>query len=113
MSMNRKNLKMAAYFLRMAADSYSNHGCNDLDCEFIAACGLSDTEKTAFAAELFAWNGDDLEREATPQAFDNLQDFALMQFLANKLETLADGEFEQERVQDAAAEENCVNEPSS
>jgi hypothetical protein len=86
--MTDKEKRMAAMLLKIAAEKFSDHGCNDLDREFIRAADLTDEEKVALVTELVAWNGDPDRyggSEITPDRFDCLMNFELMSFLAHKL----------------------------
>jgi hypothetical protein len=80
--MTKKERRLAANLLRLASDQFCNHGCNDLDKKTIAAAGFTDEEATQFAREYCEWNGD----PDWPKHFHQMQDFALMDFLAYKLE---------------------------
>lgn len=87
--MTTKEQKMAAWMLDRAADTFSNHGCNDLDQGFILEAGLTDEEKVQFVREYAKWNGDpDMyggEDEITAENFDYMPDWLVMRFLAAKL----------------------------
>jgi diadenosine tetraphosphatase ApaH/serine/threonine PP2A family protein phosphatase len=80
---------MAAWWLRRAADEFGNHGCNDLDDDFIKEANLSDAEKVEFVKQFVLWNGDQDEiasiEPIEPRDFDRLPDFALMGFLADRI----------------------------
>jgi hypothetical protein len=80
-----KRLRMAAFWLRRAADEFSNHGCNDLDEETIAAFRLTDEEKETFAADYSKWNGD----PENLRTIGCLGDDSMMDFLADELEQVA------------------------
>jgi hypothetical protein len=85
----RKLDKMASLLLEMAADEFSNHGCNDLDQDFIKAVGLTDEEKLQFVTEYYEWNGDLEEAKKygwiRASHFDHMGDSTLMRFIARKL----------------------------
>lgn len=87
--------KMAALLLEMAADQFSNHGCNDLDQDFIKAVGLTDEEKLQFVTEFYEWNGDFEEAKEngwiTAKHFDRMGDSTLMHFVAHKLKASWEG----------------------
>jgi hypothetical protein len=87
-----KERRLAAHLLNIAADKFSNHGCNDIDKETIDAPGFTDEEKVAFVREMVEWNGDpeEMKDEITPKKFHNSMDWILMRFLADKLEKDAD-----------------------
>jgi hypothetical protein len=77
--MNQKEKKVAAELLRTASEQFSNHGCNDWNYPK----DWTEDEKLQFVREYHEWNGD-------PEDFDPeflfLQDWAVMSFLAHKLE---------------------------
>lgn len=85
----RKLDKMASLLLDMAAEEFSNHGCNDLGSDFIKAIGLTDEEKLQVVIEFYEWNGDLEEAKkygwVTAKHFDHLGDSSLMRFVARKL----------------------------
>jgi hypothetical protein len=85
----RKLDKMATMLLEMAADTFCNHGCNDLSPEFIKEAGLTDEEKVQFVTEYYEWNGDleDAKKYGWIKAshFDHMGDSTLMRFIAHKL----------------------------
>lgn len=76
--MNQKENALAAQMLKMASESYSNHGCNDWD--WPEDWGIK--ERQDFTKAYHEWNGN-------PEEFDpkflSLPDFAVMAFLAAKL----------------------------
>lgn len=75
---------LAARMLRMAADNFSNHGCNDFD--LVADGGMLAKEAHGFRKRFHEWNGDlDVFEEEKPGKTD-LPDFATMDFLAHLLE---------------------------
>ena len=71
---------LAAKLLDAASESYSNHGCNDLDKELIA--GISSTDRKAIELGIKEWNGGDEDEECS---FDHLPDWLLMSYLADKI----------------------------
>jgi hypothetical protein len=81
--------KMAALLLEMAADTFSNHGCNDLDPQFIDAIGLTEEDKREIVSDFYKWNGNFEEAEKsgwiTASGFDGLGDSTLMSFVAYRL----------------------------
>lgn len=87
--MIKQELAMAAYFLDLAADDYSNHGCNDLDEEFKAAANLSDDEKIEFVRQMYEWSGDLacrlLDGPIKATDFYSQPDWFIMRFLAGRL----------------------------
>lgn len=76
--MIKKHKLLAAELLKLAADEFGNHGCNDFDLP----SGWSRKEKISFIKEYHKWNGD-------PEEFDPnnlfIADCAAMSFLAAKL----------------------------
>lgn len=82
--MNTAERKLAAALLRMASETYSNHGCNDLD--LIADCGLTEAEGKRIARTLSK------QIKADDPAYDGpgdphcCMDWMVMQMIADKLE---------------------------
>ena len=72
----------AVQFLRDFADDLGNRGCNDFD---LKAMIPDEIERRDFVRECREWNGD-------PEEFDpnflELPDFAVVGFLAHKLEQI-------------------------
>jgi hypothetical protein len=81
--MTTKQKKLAAYFLNLAADSYSNHGCNDLDQEAIDAAAFTPEESAQFGIDMEQWNS---EGRDEPPKFENMPDWLVMRFLAELLQ---------------------------
>lgn len=81
MKLNQKEQKLVAALLRMAAEVYSNHGCNDLDDELFE--DWTDEEKTKMCRDFHEWNGD-------PESYEDgdeiCQDWLLMDWMAQKLD---------------------------
>lgn len=81
--MNKRELRLSAHLLREAAEHYGRHGCNDFDLTRHFDKSFLET----FVREYHEWNGD-------PEVFDPrhlyLPDFAIMAFLADKLDKLAE-----------------------
>lgn len=76
--------RIAAAMLRMASDQFANHGCNDLD---LARFIPDQDERDAFVREYYAWNGDSEEYyESSGVADYRIMDYAMMDFLADRLE---------------------------
>jgi hypothetical protein len=81
--------KLAAHLLRLASDQFSNHICNDFDLSEFCA---DQEARDAFVRSYHEWNGDLaemeengwLDRSGSPDY--RLMDFALMDFLADRLE---------------------------
>ena len=78
--MNEKENALAAKLLKTASEEFGNHGCNDVD-ESVWE-GWTIEERTLFVKEFHDWNGD--PEEFTPN-FLHIPDFALMDFIADKL----------------------------
>lgn len=74
-----KELLLAADLLRMAADEFGNHGCNDIDEALVSR--FTTEEKIVLAKELGEYNGDPEEE----RNFMHIGDYALMGFMAFKL----------------------------
>jgi len=79
--MNDKEKQLAAEFLELAGDKFSNHGCNDVEESFWEGWTLE--ERQQFVKEYHDYNGD--PEEYNPDFID-LPDWAIMKFLAYKLE---------------------------
>jgi len=72
---------LAAHLLKLAAEEFSNHCCNDFDLFEL----MSPEEALKLQQELFEWNGDPEEAPKTPQEARYSQDSFLMRYLANKI----------------------------
>lgn len=80
--MSEEKIKqLTAKFLKLAADEFSNHGCNDVDNEMWE--GWTVEERQQFVKEYEDWNSDG---EDYREGWVNLPDYAIMNFLAYKLE---------------------------
>lgn len=81
--MKPKEEQLAAYFLDLAAEEFSNHGCNDVEEEVWK--DWTKEERQKFVKEYHEWNHE-------PQEYDlnhlHLDDTSIMRFLAYKLEEL-------------------------
>jgi len=77
--------KIAAHFLKLAADQFSNHGCNDFDLTTIVP---DQAERDKLVRAYFEWNGDpESYYESRGRQGDyRLMDFMAMDFIAHKLE---------------------------
>jgi hypothetical protein len=74
--------RLAANLLNLAADEFSNHGCNDFDLfKFMTPEEALDLQRA-----MHAWNGDPEEAPATPQEARWGQDSFLMRYFAAKLQ---------------------------
>jgi hypothetical protein len=78
-----RELKLVVYLLKLAADEFDNHGCNDVDKEVYMS--WTGEKRRAFVKAYHEYNGD-------PEVYDehhlDLPDYSLMGFLASKLEKL-------------------------
>lgn len=77
--MEKQILLLAARMLDMASDTFSNHGCNDLDKETLNI--IIDEEK--LCDDIRAWNGD--PDEEWPEKASWIGDDSLMAYLSYKL----------------------------
>ena len=75
--LSKKEMNLAAKMLELASDTFSNHGCNDIEENFYNE--LTNEEKDAFIKEYHEWNGEPDEE------FSDLADWTVMGFLAAKL----------------------------
>ena len=83
--MNAAERKIAAYLLRLAADEFGYHGCNDFDLTILIP---DKDERDEFVRAAFAWGGDpDNYLEQTGEADYRLQDWMLMSYMAYRLES--------------------------
>jgi len=92
--MTAKEMKLAAYFLRLAAESYSNHTCNDIDSEAILAANFTELEDRKFGvkvAESLGYTKYADRVEWANRGLAGLQDCEAMEFLAEMLEQHAEG----------------------
>jgi hypothetical protein len=86
--MNYKEKLLAAHLLSLAADEFSNHGCNDFDLGKF----MNQDEIEQFVAEWSEWNGDATEQEDRKNLIDRtilrywMGDATVMNWLAEKLE---------------------------
>jgi len=80
-------VRLMAKLLEMAADEFSNHGCNDVEQSIYEECGFSDADKATLIHEMQQWNGD--TKDPHPTKLMHIQDWMLMRFFAAK----ASGEF--------------------
>lgn len=75
--------RLTATLLRMAADTYSNFGCNDFDLSEVIP---DPDERNALVRAVHEWNGDPEEYEADDRTPDyRLQDWYLMDYMAHRL----------------------------
>lgn len=81
--MNEKQKALAARLLQLAADEFSNHGCNDLSDSTFK--DWTQEEKQEFINDADAWNGGDVE--LTPDTINQMPDWMAMEVLAYQLLT--------------------------
>ena len=72
--------ELAASMLEIAAEKFSNHGCNDVEESLFGGWTLE--QRQEFARQYHEWNGD--PEEYDPKYF-HLPDWAIMSFLADRL----------------------------
>ena len=84
-SMTPKEILLTSALLKMAADEFGNHGCNDMDKGLLKKIGFTDEEKIELARQFHEWNGDLEEFEGTIRDFNGLGDSVWMSFMAHKL----------------------------
>ncbi len=85
--MTKTELLMASSLLSMAAESYSNHGCNDLDLrDYIADQSLRED----FVRRMTEWNGDPDQDPDEAAKRPYTADFAVMSYLAALLRAEAE-----------------------
>lgn len=70
---------LAAKLLKLAADKFSNHGCNDMDAALVAHIGQSDRERMEGMYNGFNNSISD------PIGFDDVPDYAWMRLLSDRL----------------------------
>jgi hypothetical protein len=76
--------KLAAHLLRLAADQFSNHGCNDFDLSKLIP---DQDERDALVREFEEWSGSpDEYRDQSGSADWRMMDYAAMYFMADQLE---------------------------
>lgn len=79
MKMTKNEMRIAAALLRLAADQYVNHGCNDLEPEVVAIMNeMTPAEKVNLLRSCDDWNGGPLEFDSP----DRMEDWILMRTLA-------------------------------
>jgi glutaredoxin-related protein len=86
-----KEKRLAAALLKMAADEFGGHICNDFD---LTRFGFTEDECRELMREFHDWNGDPqifLDDVANGRKFAQTQDFVVMSFMAEKLEQEAKG----------------------
>ena len=87
--MKSKEKLLAANLLEEVSNIYADNGCND----WSYPTNWTEEEKYQFAQDYHSWNGDleDFEKDKRT----NLPDFAVMRFLAYKLEQEASEEMQE------------------
>lgn len=88
--MNHHQLTLAAKLLRMAAETFGNHGCNDFD---VADCLMPEAAEQAIK-DIDAWSraiGDLGPNDAPPKEGETMTyDWLAMHWLADMLEKEAE-----------------------
>ncbi len=72
---------LASRLMELAAGTYSNHSCNDVDLKMFE--GLSDQEKAELLVSFQDWDDPNCEREREGIQF--VQDHEWMSYLADKM----------------------------
>ena len=75
--------KLAIFLLKLAAEEFSNHGCNDL--ELVRDVGLTPEESLEVRQAMHAWNGD-TDADAPKPADHYTIDWLVMKFIAGQIE---------------------------
>jgi hypothetical protein len=73
---------LAAIVLEWAADSFSNHGCNDVEQRVYAEAEFTDADKAKLLRDMREYNNQD---EPWPEKLSQIGDSSLMGFFADKL----------------------------
>ncbi len=81
MACSPKEMVIAARLLRLAANEFGNHGCNDFDLFEV----MSPEEALALQRALHAWSGDMASVPTTTEGARWALDWLLMRYLADKL----------------------------
>lgn len=79
-------LRLGSHLLRMAADEFGNHGCNDFKLIDLVP---DVEERRALVKAYHEWNGDPHEYNAE-RTYTYFEDFALMAFLSHQMNVAAD-----------------------
>ena len=82
--MTRKEKLLAVSLLNIAADEFSNHGCNDMDQALFDAIGFTEAEKAAMVVE-FARINEHVEHPVDIHPFAEIGDWQWMAYLADRL----------------------------
>jgi hypothetical protein len=77
--MEKQILILASEMLKLASDTFANHGCNDLDEEIL----LKITDEKKLCDDIRTWNGD--EECEWPERVKSIGDDTLMHYLSDKL----------------------------
>lgn len=88
MSLSRYELLLIAQCLELAGESFSNHGCNDIEAKFWAEAEVNGSDMHTLLREMQEWNGD--SEHPHPAQVGSIGDWMLMGFFAAKLRKLAD-----------------------
>ena len=75
--------KLAIFLLKLAAEEFSNHGCNDL--ELVRDVGLTPEESLEVRQAMHAWSGDRLADAPHPDQHYTM-DWLAMQFVVGRIE---------------------------
>jgi hypothetical protein len=78
--MTVKEIQLAGRLLKLAADIFSNHGCNDMEPNIWGNFTVEDRKR--LVREYFEDNN---EPEEAAEGHDDLEDYCVMYFLAKKL----------------------------
>ena len=78
--MSVKELQLAGRLLELASETFSNNGCNDMDPNIWG--NFTDEERKELVKEYYLDND---EPEEAEEGRDDLEDFCVMRFLAEKL----------------------------
>lgn len=87
--LTKPECKILSVLLDLAADNFSNHGCNDLSDDITDA--LTKEEKLTLLKEYATWDYDPdrFDGEPTASNFDRLPDWILMRFFSEKLNRIS------------------------
>lgn len=80
-AMTRVEQILASRFLALAADEFSNHGCNDLDMSLLD--GITHDEKLVLEASFNEWNHSDNKEDW--MKLETIGDASLMHYLSATL----------------------------
>lgn len=83
--LSRKEKKLAALLLKVAASEFGNHGCNDMDQEILDGVAFTDQEKLDLAWRFNNWSGSPEDFTNSTKDFDRIGDDSWMSYLAERL----------------------------